>query len=128
MKINLVFLTILLCGGFLITGCEKSNGTIYQVKEECQDGGCKGRFGAWYIKNTSYDKTIRFIIQLKEIDDSEELSALADGMPTEIMHSLFKAVALSTLIGTFSVGTNLQIINPTSVPTGFINMEDIDEQ
>jgi len=67
-------------------------------------------------------------IQLKEIDDSEELSALADGMPTEIMHSLFKAVALSTLIGTFSVGTNLQIINPTSVPTGFINMEDIDEQ
>jgi len=67
-------------------------------------------------------------IQLKEIDDSEELSALADGMTTEIMHSLFKAVALSTLIGTFSVGTNLQIINPTSVPTGFINMEDIDEQ
>jgi hypothetical protein len=67
-------------------------------------------------------------IQLKEIDDSEELSALADGMPTEIMHSLFKAVALSTLIGTFSVGTHLQIINPTSAPTGFINMEDIDEQ
>jgi len=67
-------------------------------------------------------------IQLKEIDDSAELSALADGMPTEIMHSLFKAVALSTLVGTFSVGTNLQIINPTSVPTGFINMEDIDEQ
>lgn len=66
-------------------------------------------------------------IQLKEIDDSEELSALADGMPTEIMHSLFKAVALSTLIGTFSVGTHLQIINPTSAPTGFINMEDIDE-
>ncbi len=70
MKINLVFLTFLLCGGFLITGCEKSNGTIYQVKEECQDGGCKGRFGAWYIKNTSYDKTIRFIIQVKEIDAS----------------------------------------------------------
>ena len=66
-------------------------------------------------------------IQLKEIDDSEELSALADGMPTEIMHSLFKAVALSTLIGTFSVGTHLQIINPTSAPTGFINMEDINE-
>ena len=66
-------------------------------------------------------------IQLKEIDDSEELSALADGMPTEIMHSLFKAVALSTLVGTFSVGTHLQIINPTSAPTGFINMEDIDE-
>ena len=71
---------------------------------------------------------IRTTIQLKEIDDSEELSALADGMPTEIMHSLFKAVALSTLIGTFSVGTHLQIINPTSAPTGFINMEDIDEQ
>jgi len=66
-------------------------------------------------------------IQLKEIDDSEELSALANGMPTEIMHSLFKAVALSTLIGTFSVGTHLQIINPTSAPTGFINMEDINE-
>ena len=66
-------------------------------------------------------------IQLKEIDDSEELSALADGMPTEIMHSLFKAVALSTLVGTFSVGTHLQIINPTSAPTGFINMEDINE-
>jgi len=66
-------------------------------------------------------------IQLKEIDDSEQLSALADGMPTEIMHSLFKAVALSTLVGTFSVGTHLQIINPTSAPTGFINMEDINE-
>jgi hypothetical protein len=67
-------------------------------------------------------------IQLKEISDSEYLTNLAEGMPTEIMHSLFKAVALSTLIGTFSIGTNLQIINPTSVPTGFIKMEDIDEQ
>ena len=67
-------------------------------------------------------------IQLKEIADSEYLTNLAEDMPTEIMHSLFKAVALSTLIGTFSIGTNLQIINPTSVPTGFIKMEDIDEQ
>lgn len=67
-------------------------------------------------------------IQLKEIADSEYLTSLAEEMPTEIMHSLFKAVALSTLIGTFSIGTNLQIINPTSVPTGFIKMEDIDEQ
>ncbi len=67
-------------------------------------------------------------IQLKEISDSEYLTSLAEDMPTEIMHSLFKAVALSTLIGTFSIGTNLQIINPTSVPTGFIKMEDIDEQ
>ena len=67
-------------------------------------------------------------IQLKEISDSEYLTSLAEEMPTEIMHSLFKAVALSTLIGTFSIGTNLQIINPTSVPTGFIKMEDIDEQ
>jgi hypothetical protein len=66
-------------------------------------------------------------IQLKEISDSEYLTSLAEDMPTEIMHSLFKAVALSTLIGTFSIGTNLQIINPTSVPTGFIKMEDIDE-
>ena len=66
-------------------------------------------------------------IQLKEIADSEYLTSLAEDMPTEIMHSLFKAVALSTLIGTFSIGTNLQIINPTSVPTGFIKMEDIDE-
>lgn len=66
-------------------------------------------------------------IQLKEISDSEYLTSLAEEMPTEIMHSLFKAVALSTLIGTFSIGTNLQIINPTSVPTGFIKMEDIDE-
>lgn len=67
-------------------------------------------------------------IQLKEISDSEYLTSLAEDMPTEIMHRLFKAVALSTLIGTFSIGTNLQIINPTSVPTGFIKMEDIDEQ
>jgi len=66
-------------------------------------------------------------IQLKEISDSEYLTSLAEDMPTEIMHRLFKAVALSTLIGTFSIGTNLQIINPTSVPTGFIKMEDIDE-
>ena len=66
-------------------------------------------------------------IQLKEISDSEYLTSLAEDMPTEIMHSLFKAVALSTLIGTFSIGTNLQIINPTSVPTGFIKMEDIHE-
>ena len=28
------------------------------------------------------------------------------------------------MIGTFSVGTHLQIINPTSAPTGFIQMED----
>lgn len=66
-------------------------------------------------------------LQLKEISESEVLKELADDMGSELMHSLFKTIALSTLIGTFSVGTHLQIINPTSAPTGFINMEDINE-
>lgn len=66
-------------------------------------------------------------IQLKEIADSEHLTELAQDMPPEIMHTLFKAVALSTLIGTFSIGTHLQIINPTSAPTGFIQAEETNE-
>ncbi len=70
MKTNLAILVIILSLGFLTVGCKKSNGKIYQVKEECRDGGCEGRIGSWYIKNTSYDKTIKFIIEEKEIDDS----------------------------------------------------------
>lgn len=66
-------------------------------------------------------------IQLKEISESELLKELSEDMGSDVMHRLFKTIALSTLIGTFSIGTHLQIINPTSAPTGFIQLEDIDE-
>ena len=63
-------------------------------------------------------------IHTKELEDSGLLSDSIDDRQIEMMQDLFKTIALSTLIGTFSVGTHLQIINPTSAPTGFIQMED----
>lgn len=62
-------------------------------------------------------------IQLKEIAESNYLSELAEDMPPEIMQSLFKAVALSTLVGTFSIANRLNIINGGTAPSGFINAE-----
>jgi hypothetical protein len=66
-------------------------------------------------------------IQLKEISESEYLSEMAEDMPTEVMQSLFKAVALSTLVGTFSIANRLQIINGGAAPSGFISAEGTNE-
>jgi hypothetical protein len=66
-------------------------------------------------------------IQLKEISESEYLSEMAEDMPTEVMQSLFKAVALSTLVGTFSIANKLQIINGGAAPSGFISAEGTNE-
>jgi hypothetical protein len=66
-------------------------------------------------------------IQLKEISESEYLSEMAEDMPQEIMQTLFKAVALSTLIGTFSIANRLQIINGGVAPSGFIDAEGLHE-
>lgn len=63
-------------------------------------------------------------IHTKELQDSGLLVDSIDDRQIEMMQDLFKTIALSTLVGTFSVGTRLQIINPTSAPTGFIQMED----
>ncbi len=66
-------------------------------------------------------------IHTKELQDSGLLVDSIDDRQIEMMQDLFKTIALSTLVGTFSVGTRLQIINPTSAPTGFIQMEDTNE-
>jgi hypothetical protein len=66
-------------------------------------------------------------IHTKELEDSGLLADSIDDRQIEMMQDLFKTIALSTLVGTFSVGTHLQIINPTSAPTGFIQMEDTNE-
>lgn len=63
-------------------------------------------------------------IHTKELEESGLLYESVEDKQIEMMQTLFKTIALSTLIGTFSIGTHLQIINPTSVPTGFIKMED----
>ena len=63
-------------------------------------------------------------IHTKELEDSGLLADSIEDKQIEMMQALFKTIALSTLVGTFSVGTHLQIINPTSTPTGFIQMED----
>lgn len=79
------------------------------------------------IEMAAISSNVLTTIQLKEIGESEYLSEMAEDMPSEIMQTLFKAVALSTLIGTFSIANRLQIINGGAAPSGFINAEGLHE-
>lgn len=81
-----------------------------------------------YIESISdISANVMTTMHLKEMSESEEDVSNEILSDIESMKSVYKAVALSTLVGAMSIAVNLELIYPSAITSAEIEMENFDE-